>query len=139
MLYKFYLYKYEKEKLPETGEIELKTSDMMFVGSAELETLDECGDVFNSKLRQFLIDNGIKQFLPIKRPSLEEGETECSICYYHDNDWYNYIYHSLPEDSGLIMAPMITSIYDSKYNAYGLNGWWDPRAHTGIDLEIENK
>lgn len=137
MLYKFYLYKYEKKNFISNGFTLLTVSDMMYVGSAELQSLEDVTEVFNSKLRQFLIDNKIKHFLPFNRPTIEESENECSICYYHDQDWYNFIYNSFADNPDMIMAPLITSIYDSKYHNYGLDDYWDPIGYPEIDLITE--
>ncbi len=142
MLYKFYLYKYKKANFQKPGRTPISISDMMYVGCFDTTEFENEGEdnyevaieSFNGKLRQFLIDNKIKQFLPINKPSIERTETEHSICYYHNQDLYEFMYESL-DNKEMVMAPIITNVYDVKYHAYGLDDYWDPRAHTGVDLQ----
>src|SRR3972149_7594164 len=92
-----------------TGQI--SEEDMLLVGSALInkdkcetngEYFNEISEKFNSNLRQFLIDQNIKHFIPLKNPSIEFYNDCVTICYYHNKKAYDIIYKYYPE---YIMMP----------------------------------
>lgn len=130
MLYKFYFYIYDSHKPPET-KISLDT--MLFVGEATIDSDSDIPTAYNSLLREFLIKNNIRQFVPLKRPSIEFCESEsghyATICYYHNKTAYDNIYRLYPDYICMPTAPLEEQFH-ALYLAHGLTGWYDPRSNT---------
>ena len=125
-----------------TGQI--LEDEMLLVGSALIdkdnfntngEYFEEISEKFNSNLRQFLIDQNIKHFIPLKNPSIEFYDDCVTICYYHNKKAYDIIYQYYPE---YIMMPnaVIEAELNELYFRHGLDeGWYDHRSNVILEDE----
>lgn len=133
MEHKFYFYIFDDKTGP------IPTNEMLYVGSSIIDTNDDdyytqTTDEYNNKLRDFLISQGILQFIPLKNPSINTEKDCVTICYYHNKKAYDYIYSFYPQ---YIMYPLAHHELDKLYWAHGLEGWYDKRSNILSENETD--
>lgn len=130
--YKLYLYIHDTNN---PRRAVLTTKDMMYVGEATAGSVirEEVFRLLNAQLRQFLINNDIFQFIPVKAPSYDdESDGSVSVCYYHHKVVHDIVYSDYPDLVNIPAMPLYMG-FEDKYEMHGLDGWYDPRSNTTVD------
>lgn len=116
-------------------------NDALTVGTCLIDTnapdyYAQTAHQYNELLPQFLKEQNINQFIPLKKPSMEtignQKDGIISICYYHNLKAYNIIYRLYPEYI-CFPKPQVEEELNELYHAHGLEGWYDPRSNLLAD------
>jgi len=123
MKVRFYIYIFRGK----TGQIAL--SEMEHVADLEVERGDDLAAMLNAQLPAFLKQHGLRQFIPLKRPSMDQHEDgSFSVCYYMNQKAHDIVYSAYPEFVMMPNAGVLQEL-DDLYDQHGLDGWDDPRVH----------
>jgi len=149
MIYRFYVYIVTEEKNQKEDQNEpIKLDEMEHVIDLDINPSNdgELFDALNEHLPLFLVKHNLEKFIPTTGPTSDKHEDgSVSICYYHNQIAYDFVYQNIKE--GYIMfGPPIEIKLRPIYHSYGLDdGWYDDRinpdlksilTHAGLTEEV---
>lgn len=135
MKHQFYMFIFDKN----TTNGPINEKDMLLMGETNIDVniinyFAELSNKINDILRDFLIKNNIRHFIPLRKPTMEEHEDLITICYYHNSVMYDIIYSNYPEYV-MVPIPPIYEKLEELYALHHLDGWYDARSNI-IDPEL---